>query len=101
MKILIYIISLAAVSIIIFNLFQIDLENFFSKENFNYGIMILAGFSCLIIMRIMMLNEKINKAKKIIKELRFQFDKPQLLLFLKTLILKCLCIVLRKQPFLF
>ena len=64
MKILIYIISLAAVSIIIFNLFQIDLENFFSKENFNYGIMILAGFSCLIIMRIMMLNEKINKAKK-------------------------------------
>ena len=50
MKILIYIISLAAVSIIIFNLFQIDLENFFSKENFNYGIMIL--------------NEKINKEKK-------------------------------------
>ena len=37
---------------------------FFSKENFNYAIMILAGFSCLIIMRIMMLNEKINKAKK-------------------------------------
>jgi len=64
MKILIYIISLAAIAIIIFNLIQIDLENFFSKENFNYGIMILAGFSCLIIMRIMILNEKINKEKK-------------------------------------
>ena len=43
---------------------QIDLENFFSEENFNYAVMILAGLSCLIIMRIMMLNEKINKAKK-------------------------------------
>ena len=64
MKILIYIISLAAISIIIFNMAQIDLENFFSEENFNYAVMILAGLSCLIIMRIMMLNEKINKAKK-------------------------------------
>ena len=64
MRILIYIISLAAIAIIIFNLIQIDLENFFSKENFNYGIMILAGFSCLIIMRIMILNEKINREKK-------------------------------------
>ena len=43
---------------------QIDLENFFSKDNFNYAIMILAGLSCLIVMRIMMVNEKINKAKK-------------------------------------
>ena len=64
MKILIYIISLAALIIIVFNLAQIDLENFFSKDNFNYVIMILAGLSCLIIMRIMMVNEKINKAKK-------------------------------------
>ena len=64
MKILIYIISLAAISIIIFNVTQIDLENFFSKDNFNYAIMILAGLSCLIVMRIMMVNEKINKAKK-------------------------------------
>jgi len=64
MKILIYIISLAAITIIVFNVMQIDLENFFSKENFNYAIMILAGFSCLIIMRIMMLNEKMNKLKK-------------------------------------
>ena len=64
MKILIYIISLAAIAIIIFNATQIDLENFFSKENFNYAIMILAGFSCLIIMRIMMLNEKMKKLKK-------------------------------------
>ncbi len=64
MKILIYIISLAAISIIVFNMAQIDLENFFSKDNFNYVIMILAGLSCLIVMRIMMVNEKINKAKK-------------------------------------
>jgi len=64
MKILIYIISLAAVSLIIYNLIQIDTENFFSKDNFNYAIMILAGISCLIIMRIMMLNEKMKKLKK-------------------------------------
>ena len=64
MKILIYIISLAAISIIVFNVTQIDLENFFSKDNFNYAIMILAGLSCLIVMRIMMVNEKITKAKK-------------------------------------
>ena len=42
MKILIYIISLAAISIIVFNVAQIDLENFFSKDNFNYAIMILS-----------------------------------------------------------
>jgi len=64
MKILIYIISLVAISIIIFNVTQIDFENFFSKENLNYAIMILAGFSCIIIMRIMMLNEKMNRIKK-------------------------------------
>ena len=64
MKILIYIISLAAVSLIIYNLIQIDTESFFSKDNFNYAIMILAGISCLIIMRIMMLNEKMKKMKK-------------------------------------
>ena len=64
MKILIYIISLAAASLIIYNLIQIDTENFFSKDNFNYAIMILAGISCLIIMRIMMLNEKMKKMKK-------------------------------------
>ena len=64
MKILIYIISLAAISIIIFNVPQIDFENFFSTDNFNYAIMIIAGFSCLIIMRIMMLNEKMNRMKK-------------------------------------
>ena len=64
MKILIYIISLAAISIIIFNVTQIDFENFFLTENFNYAIMIIAGFSCLIIMRIMMLNEKMKRMKK-------------------------------------
>ena len=64
MKILIYIISLAAIAIIVFNVTQIDFENFFSKENFNYAIMIIAGFSCLIIMRIMMINEKMSRLRK-------------------------------------
>ena len=64
MKALIYSISILAISIIIFNLTQINLEDFISYENFNSGILILAGFSCLIIMRIMLLNEKINKMKK-------------------------------------
>ena len=63
MKILIYIISLAAIAIIIFNLTQIDLENFFSKENFNYAIMILAGFSACNNEN-HDANEKMNKLKK-------------------------------------
>ena len=64
MKILIYIVSLAAISIIVFNVIQINFENLFSDENFNYAIMILAGLSCLIIMRIMMINEKMKQLKK-------------------------------------
>ena len=64
MKILIYIVSLAAISIIVFNVIQINFENLFSKENFNYAVMILAGLSCLIIMRIMMINEKMKQLKK-------------------------------------
>ena len=64
MKALIYSISILAISIIIFNLTQINFENFVSYENFISGILILAGLSCLIIMRIMMLNEKMNRMKK-------------------------------------
>jgi len=64
MKILIYIVSLAAISIIVFNVLQINFENLFSEENFNYAVMILAGLSCLIIMRIMMINEKMKQLKK-------------------------------------
>ncbi len=64
MKILIYIVSLAALSIIVFNVIQINFENLFSEENFNYAVMILAGLSCLIIMRIMMINEKMKQLKK-------------------------------------
>ena len=64
MKILIYIVSLAAISIIVFNVIQINFENLFSDENFNYAVMILAGLSCLIIMRIMMINEKMKQLKK-------------------------------------
>ena len=64
MKILIYIVSLAALSIIVFNVIQINFENLFSKENLNYAVMILAGLSCLIIMRIIMINEKMKQLKK-------------------------------------
>ncbi len=64
MKILIYTVSLAAISIIVFNVIRINFENLFSEENFNYAIMILAGLSCLIIMRIMMINEKMKQLKK-------------------------------------
>jgi len=52
------------VSIIIFNVTQINFEVLFSYENFTSAVMILAGFSCLIIMRIMFLNEKIKKIQK-------------------------------------
>ena len=64
MKALIYSISILAISIIIFNLIQINFENFISYENFISGILILAGLSCLIIMRIMLLNERIKKIRK-------------------------------------
>ena len=64
MKALIYLVSIIAVSIIIFNVTHINFEVLFSYENFTSLIMILAGFSCLIIMRIMFLNEKIKKIQK-------------------------------------
>ena len=64
MKALIYLVSIIAVSIIIFNVTQINFEVLFSYENFTSAAMILAGFSCLIIMRIMFLNEKIKKIQK-------------------------------------
>ncbi len=53
-----------ALSIIVFNLTEINFKDFLSNDNLNSGVMILAGFSCLIIMRIMLLNEKIKKIKK-------------------------------------
>ena len=68
MKIIIYTVSLLALSIIVFNLAQIDLENFFSAQNLNSVILIVAGLSCLIIMRIMLLNEKIKKIRNKSKE---------------------------------
>ena len=64
MKALIYLVSIIAVSIIIFNVTHINFEVLFSYENFTSLIMILAGFSCLIIMRIMFLNEKIKQIQK-------------------------------------
>ena len=64
MKVLIYLVSIIAVSIIIFNVTQINFEVLISYENFTSAVMILAGFSCLIIMRIMFINEKIKKIQK-------------------------------------
>mgnify|MGYP001303301042 FL=1 len=61
MKNVIYLVSTTAVCLIIYNLMQFDFENFFSKENYTSIVLILAGCSCLIIMRIMIVNEKIKK----------------------------------------
>ena len=56
--------SLVAVSVMVFNFTQINFENIFSQENFSYSILILAGLSCLVVLRIMMVNEKMKKVKK-------------------------------------
>ena len=61
MKSVIYLVSITAVCLIIYNLMQFDFENFFSKENYTLIVLILSGCSCLIIMRIMIINEKIKK----------------------------------------
>jgi uncharacterized membrane protein len=61
MKPIIYLVSTTAVCLVIYNLMQFNFENFFSEENYTSIVLILAGFSCLIIMRIMIVNEKIKK----------------------------------------
>ncbi len=61
MKYLIYFISVIALSLIVYNLLEFDFKNFFSGENYISMVMILAGICCLIIMRIMIINEKIKK----------------------------------------
>ena len=59
-----YLISIIAVSLIIFNLTQVEIENIFAKENIKFIVMIMVGLSCLIIMGIIIINEKIKKIKK-------------------------------------
>ena len=59
-----YLISIITISLIIFNLIQVEIENIFAKENIKFIVMILAGLSCLIIMGIIIVNEKIKKIKK-------------------------------------
>ena len=59
-----YLISIIAISLIIFNLTQVEIENIFAKENIKFIVMIMAGLSCLIIMGIIITNEKIKKIKK-------------------------------------
>lgn len=59
-----YLISMIAISLIIFNLTQVEIENIFAKENIKFIVMIMAGLSCLIIMGIIITNEKIKKIKK-------------------------------------
>ena len=61
MKPIIYLVSTTAVCLVIYNLMQFNFENFFSEKNYTSIVLILAGFSCLIIMRIMIVNEKIKK----------------------------------------
>ena len=59
-----YLISIIAISLIIFNLTQVEIENIFAKENIKFIVMIMAGLSCLIIMGIIIINEKIKKIEK-------------------------------------
>jgi len=61
MKYLIYFISVLALVLIVYNLLEFDFENFFSNDNYISMVMILSGICCLIIMRIMIINEKIKK----------------------------------------
>ena len=41
-----YLISIIAISLIIFNLTQVEIENIFAKENIKFIVMIMAGLSC-------------------------------------------------------
>ena len=54
------IISIIAILIIIFNMSLIDFSNFFSDNNTIALVTIIAGFCCLVIIRILILTNKIK-----------------------------------------
>ena len=60
MKTVTKIISIIAILIIIFNMSLIDFSNFFSDNNTIALVTIIAGFCCLVIIRILILTNKIK-----------------------------------------
>jgi len=64
MKIATRIISVMAILIIIFNMSLIDFSNFFSDNNIIALVTIIAGLCCLVIIRILILTNKIKDFRK-------------------------------------
>ena len=64
MKIATRIISVIAILIIIFNMTLIDFSNFLSDNNTIALITIIAGLCCLVIIRILILTNKIQEFRK-------------------------------------
>ncbi len=64
MKIATKIISIIAILIIIFNMTLIDFSNFFSDNNTIALVTIIAGLCCLVILRILVLTNKIKDFRK-------------------------------------
>ena len=64
MKISTRIISVVAILIIIFNMTLIDFSNFFSDNNTIALVTIVAGLCCLVIIRILVLTNKIKNYNK-------------------------------------
>ena len=64
MKIATKIISIIAILIIIFNITLIDFSNFFSDNNTIALVTIIAGLCCLVILRILVLTNKIKDFRK-------------------------------------
>jgi uncharacterized integral membrane protein len=64
MKIATKIISIIAILIIIFNMTLIDFSNFFSDNNIVALVTIIAGLCCLVILRILVLTNKIKDFRK-------------------------------------
>ena len=64
MKIATKIISIIAILIIIFNMTLIDFSNFFSDNNTIALVTIIAGLCCLVIIRILVLTNRIKDFRK-------------------------------------
>ena len=64
MKIATRIVSVIAILIIIFNMTLIDFNNFLSDNNTVALVTIIAGLCCLVILRILVLTNKIKNFRK-------------------------------------
>jgi len=58
------IISILAIMIIVLNIIQLNLNDIFSDKNTVSLITIIAGFCCLLILRIIVITKKIKNYKK-------------------------------------